>query len=492
MQETGARPRHESELRQAVINGLELLRAGQTDQAAATFLGVLRQDPEHPTASLNLARALVMGRRFGAAAMAAGMALALQPDAAEPHFLLGTALNGLGRPDEALDALARAVAIDPSLAAAWLNRGNACADLDRLEEAERHIRRALAEAPGLIEAHVSLGFVLTSLGRLDEARAACAAAITLAPDCAQAHWNLATAALLAGDFATGFCEYEWRKRHDSFRCDFLDLPGPVWDGGRLEERRLLIQAEQGLGDTIQLSRYVPLIAARGLRVTLACDRRLIPLLRTTPGLAAAIDRTEPLPPYDAWIDQMSLLRVFETTPDTIPAPQGWLAADCAGIARFRELTGSGRRVGIVWAGNPAHSNDRRRSLPAESVAALAAETGAGLVSLQVGPRAGEAAQYGFLDLSGRLHDYAETASAIAALDLLITVDTSVAHVAGALGKPVWVMLPFAPDWRWVLGRDTTPWYASMRLFRQSRPGDWGDVVRQVAQAFAVWRSTDQG
>ncbi|MDQ2804508.1 MAG: tetratricopeptide repeat protein, partial [Pseudomonadota bacterium] len=444
-----------------------------------------------PGTRINLARALLATESPAQTLAAAEAAVALAPEAAEPHFLRGTAHNALGQPERAEQALARAVALDPGHAPAWLNRGNACADLERLEEAERHCRTALRLDPGLVEAHASLGFVLTSQGRLAEARAACAEAIRLAPDFAQAHWNLATAALLAGDFETGFREYEWRKRHDRFRRDFIDLPRPTWSGEKVSSRTVLVQAEQGLGDAIQFSRYLPLMEARGVRVILACHRALIPLLRATPGLESAVDKAGPLPAYDAWIDQMDLPRIFATDPDTIPFSEGWLAADPARVAGWNASLPPGPRVGLVWAGNPAHSNDRRRSLPDAALAGLAPEERIRFVSLQVGPRAEAAAAHGILDVSGALTDYAETAAAIAALDLLVTVDTSVAHVAGALGKPAWVMLPFAPDWRWMLGRDNTPWYSSLRLFRQPEPGALGVVVARVAGELATWRQNNR-
>ncbi len=465
------------------VSGLLLLDEDRADEAGRMFARALERDPTHQGARVNLARALLAASRLDEALAAADAGLAMFPDVAELHFVRGTALNAAQRCEEAAAALARAVALDPGHAPSWLNLGNAEADLDRLEAAERHIRAALRLAPGLIEAHASLGFVLTSLGRLDEAHDACAAAIARAPDFAQAHWNLATAALLAGDFETGFREYEWRKRHDRFRRDFIDLPGRVWNGEAVDGQHVLVHAEQGLGDTIQLSRYMRLIAARGARVTLACDRRLIPLLRHAPGLEAAIDKSGPLPAYDYWIDQMSLPRVFATTPATIPSPSGWLAApDPAAVARLKAELPAGRRIGIVWAGNPAHSNDRRRPLPLPAVARLATAACGRLISLQVGPRTAEAALYGFHDLSPRLTDYAATAAAISALDLVLCVDTSVAHLAGALGRPAWVMLPYAPDWRWMLGRDDTPWYRSLRLFRQDRPGDWTSVTDRVGTA----------
>ncbi len=460
--------------------GLLQLETGRAHDAAATFASAAAARPEHAATLVNLGRALLADARPAEALAAADRLLGKAPTNPEAAFLRGTALNAMGEPALAVAALQCAVARDPANAAAWLNLGNAFTDLDRLDEAERHCRTAIRLAPDLAEAHASLGFVLTVQGRLDEAIAASEAAVAVRPDFARAHWNLAVAALLAGDFALGFREYEWRKRHDRFRRDFVDLPGPQWDGTDPVGLTILVHAEQGLGDTIQFARYLPLIAARGGHAVLACERPLIPLLAGNSVTVVAKDA--PPPPYDCWIDQMSLPRVFATRLDTIPAPHGYLRADPIRTAAWRASLPAGPNVGLAWAGNPAHSNDRRRSIPAATMQRILAVPGVNFVNLQVGSRAGD---IGLVDMSPLLSDYAETAALIAALDLLITVDTSVAHVAGALGKPAWVMLPHAPDWRWLLGRNDTPWYASLRLFRQPRPGDWDAVIMAVANALAA-------
>jgi tetratricopeptide (TPR) repeat protein len=437
--------------------------------------------PAHAATRLNLARALLAAHRPAEVLEQADAILIRDPALAEAHYLRGTALNALDRAAEAVPALERAIALDPTIAAAHLNLGNAHADLDDLAAAEAHCRAAIARDPALVEAHASLGFILTSRGRLQQAMAACAEAIRLAPDYADAHWNLAVAALLAGDFTLGFEKYEWRKRHDRFHRDFLDLPGPVWHGENLAGRTLLVNAEQGLGDTIQLARYLPLIAEAGGRPVLACDPSLTGLLATLPGVAT-VAKTGQLPPCDFWIDQMSLPRVFATLPDTIPCAAGYLSADPARVAAWRARLPHGKKIGIVWAGNPAHSNDRRRSLPPAALARILAVPGIEFVSLQVGPRARETA---LKDNTPLLRDYAETAALIENLDLVIAIDTSVAHLAGALGKPCWLLLPFAPDWRWLDGRDDTPWYSSLRLFRQPAPGDWDSVAGRVALGLAA-------
>jgi tetratricopeptide (TPR) repeat protein len=477
------------------LYGLLQLGTGRTAAAVGSLDRATLLRPSHHAARVGLGRALLAEGRSGEALATADAVLAQQPDNAQALFLRGTALSTVGRPAEAVVVLRRAIAADFANAAAHLNLGNALADLDDLAGAEAAIHQAIALDPSMLEAQVSLGFILTSRARLDEAIAACEAAIVMQPDFAQAHWNLAVAALLAGDYARGFAEYEWRKRHDRFRHDFIDLPGQVWSGDDPAGRTILVHAEQGFGDTIQFARYLPLIAARGARVVLACDARLVPLLGEMPGVAA-IPLDAASPPYDAWIDQMSLPRVFATRPATIPATRGYLAADPVRVAAWWAALPAGRKVGVAWAGNPGHSNDCRRSLTVAAAAALVATPGIRFVSLQVGPpqvgphlglQVGAlATEAGLPDLTGQLTDYAETAALIANLDLVVTVDTSVAHLTGALGVPCWVLLPFAPDWRWRLGCDDCAWYASVRLFRQTVPGAWDDVVDRVAADLIAW------
>jgi Glycosyltransferase family 9 (heptosyltransferase) len=278
----------------------------------------------------------------------------------------------------------------------------------------------------------------------------------------------------------GFAEYEWHNRHDRFRRDFIDLPGPVWTGDDPAGRTVLVHAEQGFGDTIQFARYLPQLVAWGARVVLACDERLVPWLGTLTGVRAVPLETLP-PPYDCWIDQMSLPRAFQTRLDTIPTPGGYLAADPVRSARCRPALPEGRKVGIAWAGNPLHSNDRRRSLPPEAAARLCKTAGVTFVNLQTRAHAqeGQVPHH-----SQNPADFAETAALVANLDLVVTVDTAIAHVAGALGVPCWVMLPFAPDWRWGAERADSPWYASIRLFRQPAPGAWDSVLAEVAGALS--------
>jgi tetratricopeptide (TPR) repeat protein len=464
--------------------GSTLLAAGEVPGALAACRAAVALRPASAAAHAGLAAALLRADEADAALAAATHAIADAPGLAEAWFVRGAALRARGAFEAAVEALTLALELHPTHARAQLALGNAHLDLDRLACGEHHLRAALALDPRLLEAHASLGFLLAGCGRMAEAVAACEAAIRLRPDFARAHWNLSFALLLAGDFACGWEEYEWRKRHDRFARDFLTLPGREWQGEPLDGQTLLVHAEQGLGDTIQFARYLPLLAGRGAKVVLACAPPLLPLLRTMAGVTVA-PKGDPLPPYDVWVDQMSLPRLFGTMPETIPSPGGYLRADPARIAAWPPGGATRPRVGIVWAGNPGHSNDARRSMPVEALAPILAVPGIEWTSLQVGPAsAAITTRFGIADHAAALTDFAATAALVAGLDLVIAVDTSTAHLAGAMGKAAWVMIPYAPDWRWMHGRDDSPWYASLRLFRQAAPGDWAGVAARVAAALA--------
>ena len=456
------------------------LATARPAEAAGLLARALALRPAHRDSRLGLARALLASDR-PAEALETLAPLEQDTCLAPAQSLRGTALNALGRPEEAIRAFTHALAVAPDDAEAHLNCGNAYAELDEMALAEQHIRRAIACKPDLVQAHASLADLLTGAGRLAEAILACEAAITLEPSFALAHWNQGVALLLGGNFEAGWRKYEWRKQN--FPASFPTLAGPQWDGGPLNGRSILVIAEQGLGDTIQFARYLPLLVRRGARVVVQCASSLVPLLGTLPGVEACPPGTHVR--YDCWVDQMSLPLLFGTTPATVPYPAGYLVPDPQRAATWEHLLPDGLRVGLVWAGNPHHSNDRRRSMPVAALAPVVAAGRSTLVSLQVGSRARDMAKmFGVIDYSGRLADWSDTAAAVSVLDLVITVDTAVAHLAGALGIPAWVMLPHAPDWRWMLARGDSPWYTGMRLFRQESPGDWAGVTTRVAAELA--------
>jgi tetratricopeptide (TPR) repeat protein len=461
--------------------GLQALRDGDPQEAVALLTLALRQQPTHPGMRRNLVRAHLALESHDQVLLQANAGLRETPDDAELHFARGSALTALGQPSLACTAFARALALQPGHAPSWLNMGNASADLDDLDSAETLYRTAIRLDASLPEAHTSLAYLLTMQGRLQEATAACEIAIRLKPDFPQAHWNRAIALLLSGDLPRGFAAYEWRKKHNAFTKDLPDLPGAKWDGTNAAGRTILVRAEQGLGDAIQFARYLCLIRDAGGMPILACAPPLVPLIQGIPRVQT-VAAGEPLPAYDAWIDKMSLPRVLGTTLDTIPGAAGYLHADPIRVEAWRSRLPPGPKVGVAFAGNPRHSADRRRSIPLDFVVPLLNVPGLSFVNLQHG---GSANSVGLPDLTPWMADYAETAALIENLDLVVTVDTSVAHLAGALGKPVWIMLPFAPDWRWLLNRSDSPWYRSATLFRQPAAGDWTSVLGRVMQALGT-------
>jgi Flp pilus assembly protein TadD len=464
----------EDDGRRLYVAGLTTLRNGDADEAVLLLTQALRRNPAHAGMRRNLVRALLVVERWDQVVMQANAALVGAPDDGELHFARGTALNALGQHTRACAAFARALSLQPNHAASWLNMGNASADLDDITTAEALYRTAISLDPGLAEAHASLGYLLTMQGHLQEAIGACEDAIRLRPDFVQAHFNLAIAALLGGDLTRGFKAYEWRKRHGRYQADFPPLPDCPWDGSNPAGQTMLVRAEQGFGDAIQFARYLPLIHAAGGEPILMCKPALMPLIGSM-GVQVA-GSTGPVPPHDAWIDQASLPLVFGTTLDSVPGPDGYLHADPTRVEAWRTRLPAGHKIGVAFVGNPKHPADRRRSIPVELLGEMMGIAGVSFINLHHGP----AAQgLGLPDWTPWLTDYLETAALIESLDLVVSADTSVAHLAGALGKPVWIMLPHAPDWRWLLGRADSPWYRSARLFRQPAPGDWASVVTQV-------------
>ncbi len=434
--------------------------AGQYDVAVMTCRAAVACQQDQAMPRTALASALRSAGLLEPALEAAESALAIDPLYAQAHHQRGTTLKALGRLHEAASALREAVRLAPADASSHLNLANTLSDLGDPQAAERHCRAAIAADPAMPEAHAALGYFLTQSAQLGEAISACETAVSLDPHLAEAHWNMGIALLSAGDLPAGFARYEWRKRHKLYAKEFRALPTPEWDGGPLAGKRLLILAEQGLGDAIMFVRYAALLAARGATVWYACDQRLISLLQHADGVAAAIPNRRDLPRHDLWVDQMSLPFLCGTTLETIPSPAPYLSANPVKTAswhtRLAPPQAAQLRVGLVWAGNPLHSNDSNRSCPVDALRPIVDLPFVEAVSLQVGPRAPEAARLGLDDLAPLLTDYAETSALIATLDLVITVDTSVAHVAAAMGKPTWIMLSHCPEWRWLHGRDDSP------------------------------------
>jgi hypothetical protein len=354
----------------------------------------------------------------------------------------------------------------------------------RLAEARSLGLNLLQTFPQDIELYRVLGSMFRVIGCATDAVGAYEHLITLAPNDATAHACLGILCLLLGDYQRGWLEYEWRFRAKNFPAE-PPTGMPHWDGRPFKEKTILVNAEQGLGDTVQFVRYLYDVKKRGGTVILRCPRELYSLLAGCVGVDRAVRRDDPVPPYDVETTLLSLPRIFQTSLNTIPAdvpylrvPQGAGTQAVAMITRHTEVL----RVGLVWAGGIQNPNDHNRSLRLEQFGDLLHITGTKLFSLQKGEAA---AQLGSIspdhitDLGPYLGDFADTAAAIQELDLIVSVDTAVAHLAGALAKPVWTLIPFAPDWRWMLDREDSPWYPTMRLFRQPAPGDWSSVIAHV-------------
>jgi predicted O-linked N-acetylglucosamine transferase (SPINDLY family)/ADP-heptose:LPS heptosyltransferase len=455
-------------------------------EAEAAFRQAIALDPSFVEAHYQLGNVLRQAQRSAEAETSYRAVLALRPDHYQAHNNLGAAIGELGRFEESIEHFHHAIALKADYAEAYANFGQALRALHRAEEAEAACRRAIALAPGYATAHLNLGFALHDLGKLDEALAQFRAAETARPGYAKAIAGEAIVLLQRGDFAAGWEKYEARWRTG-------DLPPrnfaePQWRGEPLAGKTILLHAEQGFGDAIQFLRYVPLVAARGGKVVVEVRRPLIPLVARMAGIDV-VGRGERLPAFDVQCPLLSLPLAFGTTLDTIPATMPYLtpAPERATYWRNRIDVAHGLKIGIAWAGSTVHRNDRNRSIPLERLAPLFAIEDVRWFSLQVGPRAADlAAQKGaaVADLAPELTDFGETAAVIAALDLVICADTAVAHLAGALGKPAWMMLPFAADWRWIVGRDDSPWYPSLQLFRQAQPNDWAGVAARVRDALA--------
>ena len=427
----------------------------------------LRPDLAEPLNNLGVALAAV--GRGNEAITAYRAAIALEPNHARAHSNLGNALKTAGKTPEAIACYQTALSLDPNYGEAHSNLGALLNEMGRTEEALQCHSRAIELRPDYAQGHFNLGSALSSAGRHEEAIDAHRRAISLQPHLPQAHFNLALELLRRGDFAEGWAEFEWRCRMPSLVKMTKDCPQPLWDGSDLGNRVLLLYAEQGIGDTIQFVRYVSLIRGRVL-------------LEVQPSLARLLNAAAPHDgEFDVHLPLLSLpliLRQFDPTATQVPYIRPTSRQD---IGPRRGL-----RVGVAWAGSPTHKNDRNRSIPLAKLSPLAQE-GVEFFSLQMGPGAIQTGMR-LTDLTSRIHDFADTAALIAELDLVISVDTAVAHLAGATGKPVWVLLPEPADWRWLLKREDSPWYPTMRLFRQSWPGDWDEPIERMSRELTKFKS----
>jgi Flp pilus assembly protein TadD len=461
-------------------------RAGRLDEALEASRRAHALEPQSPRALNTLGTTLCSRKEYQEATAHLEQAIAFAPQYASPRVSLSHALAALERPAEALSAINEAIRLDPKDPRAFHNRGLILYELHRFEEAEADWRHALALDSTLLDARIALtgsrGIALYKMGQFNEAEAKWKEALALRSTDADAHTNLGISYLLRGNFSEGLSLYESRLRQRTAKLP-PQLAAP-WQGDDPAGKRLHVHAEQGFGDTIHFCRYLPLLRERGAILVFSVQRALRSLIaHSMPWLELQGDRPSPA---DFQCTLLSLPHLLKTTPHTIPAPIPYIHAPPQAISRLSAIIGQGAelKVGLAWAGNPKHFLDRERSLPFAALAPILAVEGVRFFSLQIGAAAREGSGV-IVDVSPGLTDFARTAGAIANLDLVISVDTAVAHLAGAMGKRAWIMLPFVPDWRWLLEREDSPWYPTARLFRQRTRGDWEPVMREIAEGLAM-------
>lgn len=469
---------------EAVEEGARVLHRMERHAEAAEWARRLRTLQPGPFTDLLLANELLLSQQAGEALVLLDEVCAAQPENPEACVLRYQAFLKLRRDEEALAEADRAIALVGRNAAVLVNRSVPLERMGRFDEAVACLDEALALEPGRRDAMLNRVSVLLQQVRVREAVAAAEEALERLPEDADLHWSLCLGLLLLGDYARGWKESEWRTRSVAFRNKILHLAQPQWQGESLQGRTIFLHAEQGFGDAIQFVRFVPQVASRAAQVLLLVPGALESLVAATlPANCRILPQHSALPAIDFHCPIMSLPSVLGTTLENLPAQVPYLRPDGARVAHWRERLGTDRlNVGMAWAGNPRHVNDHNRSM---SLATFRAADAPGCRFVTVQPEVRDtdrevlADWAGATDLGRELGDFADTAAFVQALDLVITVDTSIAHLAGALGKPVWILLPHCPDWRWLLERSDSPWYPSARLYRQPVAGDWASVLRQV-------------
>jgi len=464
-------------------------QVGRHDAAAELIRRAIAINPADADAHFNLGVSLAELGRLGEAVVAYRQAAALRPQYLEAHNNLALCLQKTGEIDAAIASFRRALALRPDNGEVLNNLGTALKEKGESKEAIDTYRRAMALRPGDPGVHLNLGLGLKEAGFVEEAIASYRQALRLSPDYVDAHYALAWALLLNGEYPEGWAQYECRWRKQEWIALGRHFSQPRWDGGGLSGRRILLHAEQGFGDTVHFARYIPLVAQRGGRVIVMCQPALKRLLASVASAEQIVAADEALPDFDLHCPLLSLPYVMGTTVGTIPASIPYLHAEPELARRWQaklNVDPPALKVGLVWAGSPGNPNDANRSLSLRQLAPLAEAPGVRFFSLQKGPAASQThdpanARFHLVDIDSGLNDFADTAAALANLDLLITVDTSVAHLAGSLGHPAWVLLPHSPDYRWLREREDTSWYPTLRLFRQKKPRQWEEVIGRVAQ-----------
>jgi len=458
-----------------------------------SFRRFIELKSDHAEAYLGLGLALQEQGRPKEAEEYYRQALVLNPNHTEVYLALGNALKELGRTDEAIESYHQTLRIDPNHAECWKGLGMVLKEQGKMQESLKCYDKALSLDPKNVETWISIGNLKKAMGDLSGSIENYRQTLEIAPAEGRVHSFLALALLLAGDFDAGWEEYEWRWEIEPLCAAKRHYSAPRWNGEPLNGKRIFLYGEQGFGDILQFVRYVRLLKDVGARIFLECYQELIPIISRMSEIDAVVVPNHHIPAFDYHCPLMSLPYIFKTNLNSIPANVPYLSACSEKKMRIEEMRNekslltshsSLLNVGIVWAGNPDHKKDRERSIPLSQLAPILNTPGVKFFSLQVGVHAKdiqESCAFGdIVDLSPELKNFDDTAAAMSALDLIISVDTAAAHLAGALGRPVWIMLQFAPDFRWLWGREDSPWYPSARLFRQSAHNQWEPVIQQIA------------
>jgi len=466
--------------------GLALQRHGEAGVAREEFEKALAIEPEHEAATFALVQLLdEQGEPDEIIPRLERLANA-KPESARVALALANYLRKYGRLAEAIDWWRTGLAKEPNWEDSWRDLGLGLEHLHRIEEAVDAYQHAVDEVPDNSENHRYLGFALQDVGKLDEALKSFDRATELNADNADAHWGRFWVRALRGEFPAAWDDYEWRWKLSNRNTPQLDDTTPLWDGGDLSGQTIFLRAEQGYGDTIQAIRYVPKLAQMGATVKVGCPPALARLLADVPGVSEVATGLAGTVTYHCHQAMFSLPRLFGTTLDSIPGPAPYLKAKAQTGLKLPQ-TNDVLRVGLVWQGSESQSPDRR-SVPFELLKPLLEQERTLFFSLQLGDAAHDPTRVGvegqLADLSPLMDDFASTATLIEQLDLVITIDTAVAHLAGALGKPTWLLLSATPDWRWMLDRPDSPWYPSIRLFRQAKPGDWSEPLAKLREELA--------
>jgi Flp pilus assembly protein TadD len=489
--------------------GLLAHQRGAHETALAMIGHAIALNPRSATYRVNLAEAAHSLGQFSLATATLKTAIELEPVLPMPRSNLANLLYELDRHDEAMEQILNALELDPRSARAWGILGNiheaisvhqGAQGAEQRRQAHAAYRKAIGLDPTFAMAHANLALSLDHAGQFDEASAAYARALELDPLAADIHWNRAHMLLTLGEFEEGWMEYEWRWQRPAFTSPRRGFPQPLWKGQELSGKRILVYAEQGFGDAIQFVRYTTLLAARGAEVFVDCPRELVRLFESVPGAAQVITSGDPLPEVDFQAPFMSLPLGFHTTLQTVPASTPYLAPDPAIREKMRrkleaipslELGGvpqSRKTVGIIWAGRPTPKGfNANRSMTLKDFGPVLGTPDCRFVSLQKGPGAEEVRESGLpvIDLMDEVQDFADLAALMSLMDLVISVDTAAAHLAGALGLPTWTLVPMPGAFQWLRDREDSPWYPTMRLFRQPAIGDWAAPVARISEALCI-------